>query len=229
MRTAMSAKPASARSVYPTGNAFRRALLTLRGEGTRSFWFKLLAQAGYRRLMLLEWPLQQPVPEFSPTLAVEVTPLTESELDEYVRFRPETARRDAIVRLHAGEMCFVARHDGLIVAADWITVLPIRLSYLDCPLDLAPGDVHIYDKFTLPAYRGHGISNALRMHHLRYLQRAGYRRAVVAVLPENASSLRDILKGGYRPCGMTGRIKVGPWQWHFRTPRPTRSTATKQS
>jgi predicted GNAT family acetyltransferase len=60
---------------------------------------------------------------------------------------------------------------------------------------MAPGDVHIYDKLSLPAYRGHGISNALRMHHLRYLQRAGYRRVIVAVLPENASSLRDILKG----------------------------------
>ena len=117
-------------------------------------------------------------------------------------------------------MCFVARFDRRIVAADWIAAQPIRLSYLDCMLDLAPGDVCIYDKFILPAYRGHGISNALRTHHLRQLKRAGYRRVVVAVLPENASSLRDILKGGYRPYGVIGRIKVGRWQRHFRKAPP---------
>jgi GNAT superfamily N-acetyltransferase len=226
---AMSIKPASAKSVYPTGNAFRRAVLTLRGEGARSFWFKLLAQVGYRRLMLLEWHLDRPVQEFSPSLAVEVAQLAETELDEYLEFRPDTARGDASARLQAGQMCFVARHDRLIVAADWITLVPIRLSYLGCPLDMSPGDVHIYDKVTLPAYRGHGISNALRVHHLRYLQRAGYRRAVVAVLPENASSLRDILKGGYRPCGMIGRIKLGRWQWHFRKASTIRTASTSKS
>jgi GNAT superfamily N-acetyltransferase len=204
------------RSVYPTGNAVRRALLTLRGEGVRSFWFKVLAQLGYRRLLLLDRQLVDAVPEFSPTLPVEIAQLTEGELDDYLAFRPDTGRADAIGRLDAGQMCFVARFDRRIVAANWIAMQPIRLCYLDCVLDMAPGEVCIYDKFILPAYRGHGISNALRTHHLRHLQRAGHQRVVVAVLPENASSLRDILKGGYRPCGIVGRIKVGPWQRHFR-------------
>ena len=117
-------------------------------------------------------------------------------------------------------MCFVARFDRRIVAADWIAMQPIRLSYLDCMLDMGPGDVCIYDKFILPAYRGHGISNALRTHHLRQLRRAGHRRVVVACLPENASSLRDILKGGYRPYAIIGRIKIGRWRRHFRKALP---------
>jgi|SRR5436190_11258617 len=209
------------RSVYPTGNLVRRALLTLRGEGVRSFWFKLLAHVGYRRLLLLDQPLVQAVPQFSPTLPVAIAQLTRDDLDDYLAFRPETARADVISRLAAGQICFVARSDRRIVAADWIATEPIKLSYLDCVLDMAPGDVCIYDKFILPDYRGHGISNPLRTHHLRQLQRAGHRRVVVAVLPENASSLRDILKGGYRPCGIIGRIKVGRWQRHFRKALPT--------
>jgi GNAT superfamily N-acetyltransferase len=208
------------RSVYPAGNAVRRALLTLRGEGLRSFWFKLVGEMGYRRLLLLDQPLVHGVPQFSPTRPVVVAQLTVDEIDDYLAFRPDTARAAVIDRLGAGQMCFVARFDRRIVAADWIATQPIRLSYLDCVLDLAPGDVCIYDKFILPAYRGHGISNALRTHHLRQLQRAGHRRVVVAVLPENASSLRDILKGGYRPCGILGRIKVGRWQRHFRKALP---------
>jgi GNAT superfamily N-acetyltransferase len=216
----MVPRSADKRSVYPTGNAVRRALLTLHGEGVRSFWWKLLAQIGYRRLLLLDQPLDHAVPQFSPTLPVEIGELSRNEFDDYLVFRPDTRRADALARLAAGQVCFVARCDGRIVAADWIATQPIRLSYLDCVLDMAPGEVCIYDKFILPAYRGHGISNALRTHHLRQLERAGYRRVVVAVLPENASSLRDILKGGYRPCGIIGRIKVGRWQRHFRKALP---------
>jgi hypothetical protein len=55
----------------------------------------------------------------------------------------------------------------------------------------------------------------VRTCHLRHLQQAGFRRATGAVLPENASSLRDDTKGGFRPYGMLGRIKVGPWQRVF--------------
>ena len=80
----MAIRSVDRRSVYPTGNALRRALLTLRGEGARSFWFKLLAQIGYRRLLLLDRPLADAVPEFSPTLPVEIAELTKGELDEYL-------------------------------------------------------------------------------------------------------------------------------------------------
>ena len=38
----MAIRSVGRRSVYPTGNVVRRALLTLRGEGVRSFWFKLV-------------------------------------------------------------------------------------------------------------------------------------------------------------------------------------------
>src|SRR6476661_1730442 len=94
------------RSVYPTGNVVRRALLTLRGEGVRSFWFKLLAQLGYRRLLLLDQPLVRPTPQFSPTLPVAIAQLTADELDEYVAFRPDTGRAAVLGRLGAGQMCF---------------------------------------------------------------------------------------------------------------------------
>lgn len=210
-----------ARSAYPTGHAARRALATLREEGLRSFWFKLLARCGYRRLLLLERSLDTPVPELVPRLPVDIALLTEDEADEYRAFRPEMLRRDAIERLRSGQRCFVARRDGRIVAGVWSAFEPLWLSFLGAEIGMAPGDAHIYDKFVLPAYRGQEISNALRMHCLRHLQRSGYRRAIVAVLPENASSLRDIVKGGYRPYGIVARIRIGSWQRVFMM-RPRR-------
>lgn len=209
-----------ARSAYPTGTALRRALLTLRIEGPKSFWFKLLAECGYRRLLLVERSLDQPVVDFTPRLPVEVAMLAQSEVDDYLVFRPGTTRRDIAGRLRSGEMCFVARHQGRIVAAAWAAVQPVWVPFLGCQIDMAPGDAHIYDKFTAPAYRGRGIANGVRSFHLRHLQRAGFRRATGTVLPENVSSLRDDFRGGFRVYGMLGRVKVGRWQRVFLMPPP---------
>lgn len=208
------------RSSYPTGNVIRRALLTLRDEGPKSFWFKLLSECGYRRLLLLERALDQPVADFTPGLPVDVAMLARDELDDYLVFRPGTPRRELADRLRSGHLCFVARHEGRIVAAAWVAMQPVWVPFLACRIDVTPDEGHIYDKFTLPAYRGHGISNAVRTHHLKHLQRAGLRRATGAVLPENVSSLRDDTKGGFRVYGVLGRIKLGPWQRVFLMPPP---------
>ncbi|HXU54880.1 MAG TPA: GNAT family N-acetyltransferase [Casimicrobiaceae bacterium] len=211
---------ALARSAYPTGNVVRRALLTLRDEGLRSFGFKLLGLLGYRRLLLLERALDQPIADATPGLPVAVAMLAHDEVDDYLVFRPGSTRREIASRLRSGDMCFVARHQGRIVAAAWVAVQPVWVPFLGCRIDVAPDEAHIYDKFTLPAYRGHGIANAVRTHHLRHLQRAGLRRATGAVLPENASSLRDDGKGGFRAYGIIGRIRLGPWQRVFIMPPP---------
>jgi ribosomal protein S18 acetylase RimI-like enzyme len=206
------------RSAYPTGSAIRRALLTLRHEGPKSFWFKLLSQCGYRRLLLLERALDQPIADFTPALPVDVGMLGESEIDDYLAFRASTTRGEIVARMRSDQMCFVARHEGRIVAAAWVAVQPVWVAFLGCKIEMAPGDAHIYDKFTLPGYRGQGISNAVRTYHLKHLQRSGYRRATGAVLPENASSLRDDTKGGFRTYGILCRIKVGSWQRVFQMP-----------
>jgi hypothetical protein len=52
------------------------------------------------------------------------------------------------------------------------------------------------------------------------MQRAGLRRATGAVLPENASSLRDDTKGGFRIYGVLGRVQLGPWLRVFLMPPP---------
>jgi GNAT superfamily N-acetyltransferase len=210
------------RSAYPTGGAVRRAWVILREEGWRSFWFKTLAQCGYRRLLLLERALDRPIADFTPALEVDVAMLAADEIDAYLAFRPEAARPEIAARLRAGEWCFVAWHDRRIVAAAWIAARPVWVPFLGCDIETAPGEAQIYDKFTLPAFRGRGIANAVRTRHLRYLRDAGFRRAIGAVLPENASSLRDDARGGFRVYGTVARVKLGPWQRTFRLSPPRR-------
>jgi hypothetical protein len=199
-----------------TSNTLRRAIEVLRNEGFTSFWFKLIGELGYRRMLVVEYRLDDPIPEFTPRLPVRNDLLKESDIDAYLAFRPESERLEIMNRLISGQLCFVAWDAARIVSACWTAVRPIRIEYLDCETELGDGDAYLYDKFTCPTFRGHRIANAVRVYQLRYLREAGYRRAIGALVPENKTSMRENARGGFRPVGVIGRFKIGPWQRNFR-------------
>jgi GNAT superfamily N-acetyltransferase len=193
-----------------------RAMRVLHDEGLRNFWFKLIGELGYRRVLVVAYRLQEPVPEFVPRLAVRTDLLGKGDVDAYLAFRPESDRAGLINRLDSGQLCFVAWHAGQIVSACWTAVRPTHIPFLDCDTELAPGEVYLYERFTAQAYRGQRLAHAVRTYQLRYLRNAGYRRAIGAIVPENRRAVLESRRGGFRPVGLMGRIKIGPWQRHFR-------------
>jgi hypothetical protein len=188
----------------------------LRREGLSSFWVKLLAATVFRQLILVERPLDEPVPEVKAAADVEVAILDASEIAEYRRFRPDTPEAEIRARLDAGQRCFAARHAGRIVSARWAAVDRVWIDYLSCELALAPGEGYPYDLYTAPEFRGHAFSPATSAAMLRHFQGAGFRRMVGTVLPGNEASFRASAKTGYRPCGRIGCVGMGPWIWRFR-------------
>src|SRR5208283_1712771 len=139
---------------YPAGNCVSRAIAVLRHQGLKSFWFKILGELGYRRMLLFEWSLAQPVSEVTAGLQVRVDVLQESEVHAYLAFRPDTPRRSVTERLRLGHQCYLARHEGGIVSASWTATRPVWSEYLGCKIALAAGDAYLFDTFTLPAFRG---------------------------------------------------------------------------
>jgi GNAT superfamily N-acetyltransferase len=200
------------------GNAVRRAIVVLRSEGLKSFWFKLLGEIGYRRLLLLERQLAQPIFGFTPRLAVRIDTLKENEVGDYLAFRPETGRARVTEALRSGQTCFVARHESRIVSAGWIASRRAWINYLGCELELAAGDAYLSDAFTLSAYRGQGIAPALCLRQLQHLRQAGYGRAIRATVPENSSAMHAHAKSGFRPVAVMGTFRIGPWRRCFRRP-----------
>ena len=205
---------------YPAGNAARRAIAVLRDEGLRSFSFKLASELGYRRLLLLERPLAQPIPELEPAFPLRIDILNPSEVDDHLAFRPEIARACALDRLRSGQLCFVARHENRIVSACWTTTQPAWVEFLACGIPVAAGEVYLFDAFTLPDFRGQRVAPALCTHQLMHFQRAGLRRAIRATLPENAPALRAHAKCGFVPFALIRRLRIGPWQHVFQRPWP---------
>ena len=197
----------------------------LREEGVKSFWFKLLGDVGYRRLLLLERPLQEPIAEVSPRLPVTIDLLKMTEVAEYLKFRVETTSCEVMAQLNAGHWCFVARHEGRIVAASWAADRRAWIFYLACEIRLLDGEVYVYDSFTRPDFRGQAVSPAIRTEMIRYFRAAGYRRMILGTVPENHANLQAVRKVGFRPFGVMGYIKIGPWRRDFyRTNRNRENT-----
>lgn len=195
----------------------------LQEEGIKSFWFKLLSEIGYyRRLILLERSLEAPIPEIKPLVTVNIELLKKTELDEYATFR---SKNDLIQiendpykiadRLNAGHWCFVARHGGEIISDCWASIHHVRFSRLYYKLRLAQGKVYFYDAFTRPDFRGKSVLPAILEEMIRHSHAAGYLRIICEVVPENKPSLQAFGKVGFKPFGVIGYIKIGPWHRNF--------------
>jgi L-amino acid N-acyltransferase YncA len=198
------------------GSPVGRAIRVLRDEGLRSFWFKLLAEVGYRRVLLLERPLEKPIPDVKPGVPVTIDLLKGTEVDEYLAFRTEVDPSIVEGWLDAGNQCFVARYEGQIVSASWAAVhWAVWIYYLACEIRLERDEVYVYGSFTSPDFRGKSISPAIRAEMMRRFRAVGYRRMVLWIEPENKSSLRTVWKVGFRPFATMGFVKVGPWRRDF--------------
>jgi GNAT superfamily N-acetyltransferase len=164
---------------------------------------------------LLERLLEEPVPEIKLSLPVTIHLLEETELDEYLTFRTESYPSIVKDWFKAGHWCFVARHEDKLISTSWAAVHRARNLYLAREIRLMPDEVYIYDSFTQPDFRGKSISAAIRAEMIRHFLAAGYRRIIVGTEPENKSNLRTLGKVGFRPFGMMGYIKIGPWRRDF--------------
>lgn len=193
----------------------RRAREVLQEESFKSLWFKVLGETVYRRMVLRDRLLDEPIPEVTARLPVVVSLLGETELDEYLAARPEADPSEIRRRFAAGQLCIVARHEGRIVNTCWATTGRAWIGYLAREVRLAPDEVYIYESYTLPSSRGQNIAPVRLMHALRYFREAGYRRVLAAIMPENQPAFRLNDKLGYRTIGVMGYLKLGSWRYEF--------------
>jgi hypothetical protein len=213
----------------PWGRALQHAAGVLREKGIKGLWFKLLEVTVYRRMVLLERSLAEPIADVVPGVPVVISLLRKTEMDEYAAFRPEANLSDIRHRLEIGHSCFVARHHGCIVHACWAATGRVWVDYLGCAIPLAPDEVYPYESFTALSFRGYNIAPMRITQSLRYFRDAGYQRVVTAVVPENTPAFRPLQKMGYRPFGMMGYCKIGPWRRDFYRINPHTPSSGKCS
>lgn len=201
----------------------RRAREVLRGEGfcgLRSHLVDLLGEISryrlveYRRTVLVVRAVGEPIPTAAARIPVEIALLKRSEVDEYAAFHPDTNAPAAHRRLDLGHQCFVARHQGAIVNACWTGTGSAWIPYLQCRIDLAPGEAYVYDHYTDPRFRGNNVPFVRAVFMLHHFRALGYHRLTAIVIPENRPAFGSFEKSGYHRIGIIGTLRVGPWRYH---------------
>jgi len=197
-----------------------RSLAILREEGLRGYGVKLLGELGYRRLLILGRSLDDPIPDLQARIPLEFGFLDPGDLDAYLVFHGDDPREQVASRFPLGEVCFVARHEGRIVCANWVCHPGSHyVRYIRYDMPIAPDEVYLYDSYTHPDARGLGVAPALAVHVLRHYRGTGVRRAFTAVIPENRANLRARAKSGFRVVGRMGYLGRGRRRRHFHRVR----------
>jgi SAM-dependent methyltransferase len=178
-------------------------------------WFRVLGRTVYRRLVVVERRLDEPIPLISAEIPAVVSLLTDADVEQYASFRPDTEPSEIRRRLRAGHQCFVVRSEGLMVHAGWAATTNAWVQYLGREFPLAPGDVYQFDSYTAATFRGLDLAAARVTRMAQFFREAGARRLLAAVWPENTQAFRPLAKAGYRPVGIIGSVRLARWRHHF--------------
>ena len=201
-------------SHWTVRSAVRRAGEVLGEEGLRTLWFKVLGETVYRRMTLVELALEPPPPPREAELELTFG-FVDASAGPLPTSRSDLTPAEIEGRFNRGDRCFVARHDGHVVSARWITDGRAWVEYLGRDLELDEDEVYLYETYTAPEYRGLAVSAAAGTRLAGALAAEGRRRIVGGVVPENSAALRTAAKTGFKEAGRAGFVRLGPWRHDF--------------
>jgi ribosomal protein S18 acetylase RimI-like enzyme len=137
---------------------------------------------------------------------------TEAEIDPldlrvFLSFwNPKIAAREMRGRFVQGASLWMIKRDGKLAGYGWTlrgrTVEPHFLS-------LAPDDVHLFDYYVAPSFRGRGLNPHLVNHILASLAAEGRGRAFIEVAEWNEPQLASLRKTPFRLLGCAWKCTIG--------------------
>jgi len=202
------------------GRIWARTGEVLREEGIRSLWFKILGETFYRRAFIYERTLREHGKRAAANLPTEVSRLDENQIGSYLQLRPDCEIEEVRRRLQLGHSCFVIFREGNPLCAAWAGGGNVHADYLDRELQLAAGEIYVYEIFTAPDYRGRHLSVAVTTEIARYFRQQACRRLLLMVMPENRSALAATAEWGFRRIGVMRCVKLGKWRRFFDRAEP---------
>ncbi|MEA2507079.1 MAG: hypothetical protein QOH48_1697 [Actinomycetota bacterium] len=96
-----------------------------------------------------------------------------------------------------GASCWIARSGDEIVHASWVETAAAWMGEAERFFVVPPGEAYIYESFTRPEVRGHGIYPAVLATIAEQLGARAVARLWIAAEATNAASLRAIQKAGF--------------------------------
>ena len=142
--------------------------------------------------------------------------LSAADLERLVsHWNPDAMRRLIAERFAASAELWLLRENGIIAACGW-TLKGKTMEPHYFPLQ--PGDVHLFDFFVFPEFRGRGLNPALVWQILTALSREGLKRALIEAAAWNKPQLSSLKKTPFQKLGIARKSLWGKttvmWSGH---------------
>lgn len=142
--------------------------------------------------------------------------LATTDLERLVsHWNPEAMRRLVTERFAAGAELWLWRESGIIAASGW-TLKGRAMEPHFFPLQ--QGDVHLFDFFVFPEFRGRGLNPALVGQILAALSGEGLQRALIEAAAWNKPQLASLKKTPFQKLGIARKSLWGKttvvWSGH---------------
>jgi ribosomal protein S18 acetylase RimI-like enzyme len=132
--------------------------------------------------------------------------LSPQDLNEILNiWNPELAHRNIKERFGKGASLWLIKSEGKLAGYGWtLQGGTIEPHYFP----LGPDDVHLFDFYVFPQYRGRGMNPFLVTHVLRSLASEGAGRALTEAAEWNQAQLSSLSKTPFRPFGRARKLTV---------------------
>jgi GNAT superfamily N-acetyltransferase len=121
-------------------------------------------------------------------------------------WNPKVKRRQINERFATHAELWLLRCNGFIAAYGW-TIKGQTIEPHFSPL--TPRDVHLFDFFVFPEFRGRGLNPALVSRILLAVGQEGLTRAFIEAAAWNQAQLASLRKTPFRPLGAARRLCLG--------------------
>jgi hypothetical protein len=150
-------------------------------------------------------PLDDPILPTDTDLEIkQMTIQDNDDIDELIAIDEwPISKSDTVKMLEKGQLCYIAKHQGHLVACAWVIITEKFEDYfLRRQLELAPNEAYYWRTMTLPSFRGRGIvPYLLAQVDVDLGHRFGKTFGLGWVRTNNKPMLRAV--------GKIGRVKVG--------------------
>jgi RimJ/RimL family protein N-acetyltransferase len=155
------------------------------------------------------------------TADLEIRQISEEEdpdLDMVAAVDEWHTRRPLLVqRLRHGERCSIAKRNGKIIAAAWLTTSSVfHETYFKRDFELGTCESYLWGAHCVPSQRGTGVMSRLIDSALQEMvTNHGKCEFVILVRPSNRPSIGTSEKIGFRRVGRTGFIEFFGFRLHY--------------